>query len=309
MVSSFEAQNVYVTNDEEIKEGDWYITVFYNEVYQATKETQIIMSDANLDKNTTYKNTHFKIVLTTDRELIKKGVQAIGDEFLDWFCKNPSCEDVEVQKWFDSVDFLEYKIIIPSEESKSILESTKPHPFHSKKNQQLLKKGLLKKETLEEEPKQEIELVNGFLPTSIFEKQATLKEVAERIAIDSFMDMESGFSFEYSLHKLQKKFVINAMISMVKWQGEQILSLDKEKLIKTDNDRLLYQNGVLRGMLRKIELQNQEISYSEEEAFKLTLDALDLGMKIRQDQLSGYSEKSGKELHKEWFGKFKKNKL
>lgn len=50
----------------------------------------------------------------------------------------------------------------------------------------------------------------------------------------------------------------------------------------------------------------QEKMYSEEEVHKLTLEAIDLGMRIRQDQLSGYSEKSGKELHKEWFDKVKK---
>ena len=88
--------NIYITNDEEIKDGDWYISILENEVYKATKETQNIMSVANLIGTTTYKNTHFKIILTTDQDLIKDGVQAIDDEFLEWFVKNPSCEEVEV---------------------------------------------------------------------------------------------------------------------------------------------------------------------------------------------------------------------
>jgi hypothetical protein len=33
-----------------------------------------------------------KIILTTDQDLIKDGVQAIDDEFLEWFVSNPSCE-------------------------------------------------------------------------------------------------------------------------------------------------------------------------------------------------------------------------
>ena len=33
-----------------------------------------------------------KIILTTDQDLIKDGVQAIDDEFLEWFVKNPSCQ-------------------------------------------------------------------------------------------------------------------------------------------------------------------------------------------------------------------------
>ena len=93
-------KNIYITSDEEIKEGDWYISILENEVYKATKETQNIMSVANLIGTTSYKKTHFKIILTTDQDLIKDGIQAIDDDFLEWFVKNPSCESVEVEKTF-----------------------------------------------------------------------------------------------------------------------------------------------------------------------------------------------------------------
>jgi hypothetical protein len=62
-----------------------------------------------------------KIILTTDQELIKDGVQAIDDEFLEWFVKNPSCESVEVDKnWNYPLDkSWEYKLrIIPKDEAK-----------------------------------------------------------------------------------------------------------------------------------------------------------------------------------------------
>jgi hypothetical protein len=39
----------------------------------------------------------FKIILTTDQDLIKDGVQAIDDEFLEWFVNNTSCEEVEIK--------------------------------------------------------------------------------------------------------------------------------------------------------------------------------------------------------------------
>ena len=55
----------------------------------------------------------------------------------------------------------------------------------------------------------------------------------------------------------------------------------------------------------KWQSEQDKNDFSEEEVFELTLNALDLGMTIRQDQLKGYSEKSGKELHKEWFEKIK----
>jgi hypothetical protein len=118
-------QHIYITSDEEIKEGDWYISILENEVYKATKETQNIMSVANLIETTTYKNTHFKIILTTDPDLIKDGVQAIDDVFLEWFVENSSCESVEVNimnKGYNKIKDIPYQecyqIIIPKEEPK-----------------------------------------------------------------------------------------------------------------------------------------------------------------------------------------------
>jgi hypothetical protein len=60
-----------------------------------------------------------KIILTTDQDLIKDGVQAIDDEFLQWFVKNPSCESVKVDLLKRGIyDEYKYKIIIPKEEPK-----------------------------------------------------------------------------------------------------------------------------------------------------------------------------------------------
>jgi hypothetical protein len=99
-------QHIYITSDEEIKEGDWYISILENEVYKATKETQNIMTVANLIGTTSYKQSHFKIVLTTDQDLIKDGVWGIEDGFLEWFVKNPTCDYVELKG---------YAIILPGE--------------------------------------------------------------------------------------------------------------------------------------------------------------------------------------------------
>jgi hypothetical protein len=102
--------NVYITSDEEIKEGelkkgDWYYSPIHNKIFQCIHNNEVF----ELER---------KIILTTDQDLIADSVQAIDDEFLEWFVENPSCEEVEVQKWFDGLDFLEYKIIIPQEEPK-----------------------------------------------------------------------------------------------------------------------------------------------------------------------------------------------
>ena len=100
-------QNIYITSNEEIKEGDWII--WNNKVVKAI--------------DTAYYSAK-KIILTTDQDLIKDGVQAIDDTFLEWFVKNPSCEWVEVEEFTVKVDLLEYKtsykIIITKEEPKLV---------------------------------------------------------------------------------------------------------------------------------------------------------------------------------------------
>jgi hypothetical protein len=73
--------NLYITNDEEgVYDKDYY--VYEGSVFQARPR-----DEGN------FKN---KVILTTDQELIKDGVQVIDDEFLEWFIKNPSCEEVEI---------------------------------------------------------------------------------------------------------------------------------------------------------------------------------------------------------------------
>jgi len=106
--------NIYITNDEVIKEGDKSV---YNTHWN---ETQKIEEDWELKILNESSNT-FKIILTTDPELIKDGVQAIDDTFLKWFVNNPDCEEVEVIYGLDitdgmSVFIFSYQIIIPKEE-------------------------------------------------------------------------------------------------------------------------------------------------------------------------------------------------
>ena len=117
----FQDYNIYITSDEEIKEGDWVFDIFKNAcpVIRQLKTEEEVLG---------VQETEFKIILTTDQALIKDGVQAIDDEFLEWFVKNPSCEDVEVRyekirvdKNFNDISHwnrFKYKIIIPQEEPK-----------------------------------------------------------------------------------------------------------------------------------------------------------------------------------------------
>jgi hypothetical protein len=59
-----------------------------------------------------------KIILTTDPRLIADGVQAIDDNFLEWFVKNSSCEFVVIDWSPLSKNLYGWKIIIPQEEPK-----------------------------------------------------------------------------------------------------------------------------------------------------------------------------------------------
>jgi hypothetical protein len=109
--SNFTNQHIYITSDEQLKFNDYY-TIDGKEIYYC--------NTLNPKRNNNYK----KIILTTDQDLIKDGVQAIDDDFLQWFVKNPSCESVETYslgiKNSDTGEsgHYKYEIIIPKEEAK-----------------------------------------------------------------------------------------------------------------------------------------------------------------------------------------------
>ena len=102
-------QNIYITSDEEITGFENYIWVYNNGRVWLWQNTMALRSD----------NKPRKIILTTDGDLIKDGVQAPDDEFLQWFVENPSCEEAKVEITeisciipnFGDVD--KYRIAIP----------------------------------------------------------------------------------------------------------------------------------------------------------------------------------------------------
>jgi hypothetical protein len=107
----YQFQYIYITSDEEIKEGDYYIDFTSDGLkieHFKTKDDWVLVGICDSKK----------IILTTDQDLIKDGVQAIDDTFLEWFVKNASCESVEVKNYKSSEYPLNYKIIIPQEEHK-----------------------------------------------------------------------------------------------------------------------------------------------------------------------------------------------
>mgnify|MGYP003660470335 CR=1 FL=1 len=103
-----ENQHIYITSNEEIKKDEFYLGDD-NHIYNLC---------------TTVNSNGKKIILTTNEELIEEGIQAIDDEFLEWFINNPSCEEIGVNDWLDDNGNIafgnkeRYKIVIPKEEPK-----------------------------------------------------------------------------------------------------------------------------------------------------------------------------------------------
>ena len=162
-------QNIYITSDEEIKEGYWLLNL--NGIFKAKANF--------IHGNPSYK----KIILTTDLDLIKDGVQAIDDEFLEWFVKNPNCENVEVvieqytQNYHKDIWYNRYKIIIPREHrvSKSMVDYFKSEQETILESKQKTKDRIMS-ETSEETKQKAIDYGN-----SLVMKQTAVDLLIEQI--------------------------------------------------------------------------------------------------------------------------------
>ena len=255
--NTINSQHIYITSDEEIKEGDWF---YLDDAIIVTKYINV-----KPDKEAQ------KIILTTNQDLIKDGVQAIDDTFLEWFVKNPSCEEVEVEKqhqyhsskeFYIDADYVNcskqqyesikeeiptcplrilYKIIIPKEEQKLInncpkcgldlviRKSCTPICTDIDCGGIVLSNETLKEWQLKEEPKQDLEKEMFELeqqldiPSSMRwynskpKQEITLEEVAERIAMTKDWDFESSEGNGYYDY-------VEGFTEGAKWQQEKMYS-------------------------------------------------------------------------------------
>jgi len=217
-------QNLYITSDGEIKEG-YYFDLDVNKVLKYPIGC--------------YNKGNKKIILTTDQDLIKDGVQAIDDKFLEWFVNNQSCESVEVKCYskFNDGDFTDYKIIIPKEEPtlaniKCTCMSFEPNCFTGS----CRKCGFLPKEEAKQvgqiTEKGIIDIIGNCANCGIEfhihkdieePKQETLEEVAYKL----FSTMPSEISTSTAKSKA---------LELAKWQQEQ----DKNKFSEEEVKELLY---------------------------------------------------------------------
>lgn len=108
-VQTCKNHNIYITTGGLIKLWDWYLIEFNGlQITQCTSEEELTSIEGRGDC--------IKIALTTDYDLIQSGVQPVDDEFLKWFVKNPSCEEIEVEdypgEYVHTSNWI-YEIIIP----------------------------------------------------------------------------------------------------------------------------------------------------------------------------------------------------
>lgn len=95
--SHWKNQNIYITSDDVIKEEYWALNVGNNEVIYITKIIGKLVYHKP-DRGCVRLSDCRKIILTADQDLINDGVQNIPNEFLEWFVKNPSCEEVKIEE-------------------------------------------------------------------------------------------------------------------------------------------------------------------------------------------------------------------
>jgi hypothetical protein len=128
----YKKYQLYITSDEEIKDKCYVLS----QISIGALYLDGVINTASMLAEGQWK----KVILTTDPDLIADGVQAIDDEFLEWFVKNQCCESVEVEKlllctycggeYCDNLrcrgykDSVWYEIIIPQEEPCSFCEGT-----------------------------------------------------------------------------------------------------------------------------------------------------------------------------------------
>jgi hypothetical protein len=91
-------QHVYITKKESYDRGDWCIDIEAEEIFKVA-EVKEFSGIVRSDTDTYVYDACVKIVLATDLKLVADGVKEINSEFLEWFVKNSSCEEVDIEAY------------------------------------------------------------------------------------------------------------------------------------------------------------------------------------------------------------------
>ena len=330
-------QHIYITSDEEIKEGDWIFQECLNMPHR------LIKTDAENVKVLNNLNKCKKIILTTDQDLIKDGVQAIDDEFLEGFVKNPSCEKVEVRKiedelispknqrirfnalqdppLFISAESLnnmiltyKYKIIIPKEElqtecycEKTLWCDCKP------KQESILKCDICKMyprlegtnkcescySSVRHVLEQAPELKEHLLP-ELRKEQETSSVGAENQIFKIVLD-EKCRPNKVSMIETDNNSVLNKQETLEEAaKSHAIYELENNYKPTKESFKLACKRNFIRGA--KWQQEQDKNKYSEEDLISL----LEFNYKKETNQLGTLRKDYSQKIVKEWFEQFKK---
>jgi hypothetical protein len=247
--AGYKPTNIYITNDENIKEGDWYL--YCNLINKRIRK--------NPKAEYPYPN-YQKIILTTDPDLINDGVQKIDDEFLEWFVKNP-CEWVHLgftSNITSNGRVRQYKLIIPHDVQpkdvvlghKTSLDAKMLDEVYKDANKDSNEDNFFEelKQYFEETPREKVcncglkesehNVRHPFIP-----REQTLEEAAEDWVFGT-----NGHKWSNNDDTAGDNY--SSFISGAKWQAEQLF---KDDVIQTLEKCIAF-------LLKK-----QEKSYTEEE--------------------------------------------
>jgi hypothetical protein len=172
--------NIYITNDVEIKEGDFFLH----------PDNTVERASRNLDGRGVK-----KIILTTDPSL--DSVQAIDDEFLEWFVMNPICEKIEIKTRY-----------LHSYKTGETFISFSKTPEFSSRNMQCIKIEPRYEIIIpQEESKQEncctpagqikryVDCVGCDRKPKQMSKQTAVEWLVEKLILDELIDAKNGHEF------------------------------------------------------------------------------------------------------------------
>jgi hypothetical protein len=287
-------QNIYITSDEEIKNRCHVLS----EASIRPLYLDGIINTASM----LIKGPWNKIILTTDQDLINVGVQAIDEDFLEWFVQNPSCEKVEIEITDRDNDGygipfggIFYKIIIPQEEPKQDWYCPKCQSYVSSESvtfeetHQICNTSVVIKEPkqstkdriLSETPELVKQKVRETANKLVEPKQETLEEAALRLY--SYVNDDTRLLF----------------INGAKWQQQNI-----PICIYAENIYCHIENGVV-----IVEKKDKSvISYSEEDMIEFGKYLLQLSNSVmaRRFNIKMLDLETGIKLTKDLLEQFKK---
>ena len=246
-------KHIYITSDEEINKDTkicWCIDISCN---------KLVLCQGVLPS---YHYKHYKkIIMTTDKSINvlcgcgkncgakESGVQPIPDEFLEWFVKNPSCEEVEVEKTYVTNSGLGYREYAVLDSNFKVIEInanipqtlyylgkiTALYPYEYDINYKII--------IPKEEHKQGsiVEAVKEIISNQLQQVEELRQETLEKDAKD-FIENTMKFSFTSNDTKTQANRMLKCVEFGAKWQQEQSKNLYNEEEVHAIIES--YQNNV-----------------------------------------------------------------